>query len=107
MIIQNGYIEVKTKKGGGIDPVNGFPLPVEVSWGRPVPCQYVPNRHNNLGRTAQEGHFTVASYSVYIEEQPFSAEQIRLSDMSGTNLGEFSIIQVEPLVAVGEIRITV
>ena len=52
-------------------------------------------------------HFTTAQYTVLIEEQPFEAEQIRLKDLAGNVVGEFSIMQVEPLEAVCELRIWV
>lgn len=105
MIIQNGTIEVKTKSGGGIDP-DGFPIVPESSWGDPIPCQYSANKYNKLGRVNGE-NFTVASYLVLIEEQPFDAEQIRLKNRSGKILGEFSIMEIEPLDAVCELRILV
>ena len=107
MIIQNGTIEVKRKTGGGIDSETGYPQkPGSVSWGEPIPCQYSANKRNNLGRVSGE-HFTVAQYEILIEEQPFTAEQIRLKDLAGKSVGEFSIIQVEPLDAVCELRILV
>lgn len=107
MIIENGTIELKQKtSGGGIDPTTGYPLkPASVSWGDPIPCQYIANKYSNLGRVGGE-HFKTAEYSVLIEEQPLGdAEQLRLKDRSGKVVGEFSIIQVEPLEAVCEIRI--
>lgn len=105
MIIQNGTIEIKTKVAGGIDPATGYPTkPTCVSWKDPIPCQYIVNNHNNLGISNGE-HFTIATYIVLIEEQPFDAEQVRLVDMSGNEIGEFSIIKIVPLEAVGEIEI--
>lgn len=108
MIIENGTIEVKRKtSGGGIDPKTGYPKkPANIDWDTPIPCQYLANKYNNLGRVNGE-HFTVAKYSILIEEQPFDAEQIRLKDRKGSVIGEFSIIQIEPLEAVCEIRILV
>lgn len=107
MIIANGTIEIKNKVVGGINPETGFPnAPSQVSWSNPIECQYSANNHNNLGKANGE-HFTVASYSVLIEEQPFSAEQVRLTDRTGVVLGEFSVISVEPLDAVCELRILI
>ncbi len=107
MIIRNGTIETKTKTGGGIDPETGYPIrPVDVSWNAPIPCQYSANKYDKLGRYNGE-HFTVAQYSVLIEEQPFDAEQVRLKDGKGDVLGEFSVISIEPLEAVCEIRILI
>lgn len=107
MIIENGTIEIKTKTGGGLDPATGYPSPAQVSWGAPVPCQYTASRFSFQGKTSQGEHTTTASYTILIEERPFQAEQIRLKDRESKVVGEFSIIQVEPLEAVGEIRITV
>ena len=114
MIIQNGTVEIKQKTGGGINSDTGYPnKPGSVSWGEPIPCQYSANKrqysankYNQLGRVSGE-HFTTAQYTVRIEEQPFTAEQIRLKDLAGKSVGEFSIIQVEPLDAVCELRILV
>lgn len=107
MIIQNGTIEAKAKQAGGIDLNTGYPIkPTEASWGAPIPCQFIPNNHDNLGVSTGQ-HFTLATYTILIEEQPFSAEQIRLKDMQGNTIGEFSIRSVEPLVAVCEIKILI
>ena len=107
MIIQNGTIEVKQKASGGIDPETGYPVkPGTAGWGVPIPCQYSANKYSNLGRVNGE-HFTVAQYTVLIEAQPFAAEQIRLKDRNGNDLGEFSVIQAEPLDAVCELKILI
>ena len=106
MIIANGTIQVKQKKAHGIDPVTNYPLPIEGSWSDPIPCQYTPNKYNKLGVVNGE-HFTVAQYTVLIEEQDFNAEQIMLTDKRGKCIGEFSIMQIEPLEAVCEIKITI
>lgn len=107
MIIPNGFIEVKRKTGGGIDPETGYPVkPGTVEWGDPIPCQFSANSHNWLGQTNGE-HFTVAQYEILIEEQPLDTEQIRLKRLSGETVGEFSIMEVEPLEAVCELRIMV
>ncbi len=107
MIIQNGTIETKAKAGGGIDRETGYAIkPSAASWDEPIACQYTPNSHNFLGVTTGQ-HFTQASYTILIEEQPFDAEQIRLKDMSGKVVGEFSILSIEPLEAVGEVKIIV
>ena len=107
MIIENGTIEVKVKTATGIDPETGHPRkPSEAAWSDPIPCQWLPNRHDKRGRVNGE-HFTIASYEVLIEEQPFEAEQVRLKDRAGKSLGDYSIISVEPLEAVCELRILI
>lgn len=110
MIIENGKIEFKVKNDwGGIDPDTGYPIEAEASWGMPIPCQFMPNTGNNLGKT--DGvRFTTASYTVLIEAQPLpQSEQIRLTDsISGECLGEFSLI-MNPihLSAVGQIKLLI
>jgi len=109
MIIQNGFISIKHKTAGGIDMETGYPIAsTDVEWGDPVPCQYVNNSNNLLGRYDGE-HFTVASYVIYIEqaEEPFAAEQIRLTDMDGNLVRDYSVMEIEPLDAVCEVRLLV
>lgn len=112
MIIQNGTIEVKTKTGGGIDPETGYPVKGEAAWGEPIPCQWIPDRNDRFGRSndmlgrINGEHFIIAHYVVLIEAQPFNAEQVRLRTLDGRDLGEFSLMYVEPLDAVCQIRLT-
>lgn len=107
MIIQNGTIEIKEKVVSGLDPATGFPVKAtSATYGKPIPCQYSANQYNQLGRVKNE-HFTTAHYVILIEQQPFTAEQIRLKDMSGNTLGDYSIMSVETLEAVCELRIIV
>ena len=107
MIIENGKIEPKCKSGGGIDPNTGYAIKPTATWGNPIPCQYFANALNKLAETMQGSNYTAQSYTILIEQQPFSAEQIRLTDRNGNVVGEFSIIQAEPLDAVCQIRIIV
>lgn len=107
MIIQNGHIQMKRKSGGGIDPETGYPAKPTAAWGCPIPCQYTPNKRDNLGKTASGQAFTVAQYTILVEEQPLEGEQLRLTDLCGKVVGEFSVMSVEPLDAVCELRIMV
>lgn len=110
MIIENGTIEVKIKSGGGFNPVTGYPNKGgTVTWGKPIPCQYMLASQNKLLKVRGEPVSDV-TYIILIEQsnQPFVAEQIRLKDnLSEQSLGEFSIISVERLDAVCEIKIIV
>lgn len=110
MIIENGTIEWKVKKCLGVDPETGYPAEATASWGEPIPCQFIPNTGNNLGR-AQGERFTSASYTILIEEQPLPEvpEQVRLTDTAtGNILGEFSLImKPELLSAVGQFKLLV
>ena len=110
MIISNGTIEAKIKTAGSVDPSTGFPVAAtEPSWGTPIPCQWQAVTRDNLGRT-QAGNFILASYTVLIEQpgtEPFTAEQVRLTDSRGNVLGDrLSVINTEELDAVCQTRIT-
>lgn len=107
MIIPNGTIQVKQKTAGGIDPETGYPVKSgKASWGDPIPCQYIANKYDHLGRVNGQA-FTTAQYHILIEEQPFTAEQLRLKDSGGKSLGDFSVITTEYLQAVSEVSIMV
>lgn len=110
MIIQNGTIQVKLKASASptIDPETGYPRKaVEVCWSEPIPCQFVARDYSNLTRVQGEA-VRLAKYDIFIEECPcFSAEQVRLEDLVRGVIGEFSVIEAEPLPAVGQIRLRV
>lgn len=107
MIIVNGTIEPKIKTGGGIDFETGYSKPASFSWGTPIPCQYSAVTYDRLARLNGE-HVTEAGYTILTDELlPAGIEQIRLKGLSGDEVGEFSIKQVEPLDAVCQLRITV
>lgn len=110
MIIENGTIEFKTKQiADVIDPETGYPnVPDNVAWSEPIPCQFIPNSANNLGRVNGE-HFTTASYTVLIEEAPLpDSEQLRLKDGNGKEIGTFSLIAPpQYLEAVCEIKLLI
>jgi hypothetical protein len=104
MIIVNGTITAKVKTGGGLG-LDGYPVKPSASWGDPIPCRTVTLRKNNLGK--QNGNtFITASYEVLIEPQPFEAERVRLTEY-GRDLGEFSVMWIEYLEAVGVLKIVV
>lgn len=104
MIIANGTIEPKIKTGGGVDRETGHPIASTSSFGTPIPCQIIANQYNALALSLGE-HVTLASYQVLIDQQEFSAEQVRMKDETGKVIGEFSIKHIEPLKAVYQIRL--
>lgn len=106
MIIPNGTLEIKQKTAGGIDPNTGYAVKSASVYSDPIPCQYVPNSHNYLGVTSGQ-HYTQASYTVLIDEQPIASEQIRLRRTDGSIVGDYSILSVERLQAVCEMKIIV
>ncbi len=108
MIIQNGNIEFKIKTAGGIDPVTGYPQKPSARWSEQIPCQYVPKQIDLQARSGGNAKVT-SSYEVYITMPlPVDAtEQIRLTDMSGNVVGEYSMLSMQELVAVQEVKIIV
>lgn len=108
MIIQNGTIEMRVAAQGYIDPETGYPTQAaETPWGEPVPCQYSANKYDRLGKADGE-HFTTAQYAILVEEQPVDEKaQVRLRRADGKTLGEFHIMEIEPLEAVCQLRILV
>lgn len=110
MIIDNGTIEFRQKVvTTPIDPETGLPREVQQSgWSRPIPCQFISNTQSLKG-VANGEHFTVASFTILIEEQRLpKSEQIRLTTRDGKVLGEYSLIAPpEYLMAVCEIKLMV
>ncbi len=110
MIIANGTIEAKIKAdGGGLDPLTGYPVAAEAGtdvYSEPIPCQYKANSFNALARSNGES-VTKASYTIFVEDMAFSAEQIRLRDKNGNIVGDYSVVQIEALEAVCQVRIMV
>lgn len=108
MIIQNGNIEFKIKTAGGIDPVTGYPQKPSARWSEQIPCQYVPKQIDLQARSGGNAKVT-SFYEVYITMPlPVDAtEQIRLTDMSGNVVGEYSMLSMRELVAVQEVKIIV
>lgn len=109
MIIANGTIEIKEATEATLDPATGYPVTEqEDAWGAPVPCQYVALSQNRIGMVDEE-HYTLASYEIFVEDA-FSSSgsgRIRLSDLDGTQVGEFSVKQIVPLDAVCEVKLIV
>ncbi|MCQ2058674.1 MAG: hypothetical protein MJY71_02455 [Bacteroidaceae bacterium] len=106
MIIQNGTIQVQCSDGGGLDSA-GYPTSAVQTWGAPIPCQFIPTKHNALAQRTGEP-VTEQSYTILVEAQarPFRANRVRLMQF-GHVLGEFSVVSIELLEAVGEVRIIV
>ena len=107
MIIQNGTIEFKHKVGGGLD-ADGYPVKATEQWGEPVPCQYVPKHYNLQGRAGDNATIET-SFEIYVAMPlPVEAtEQLRLVDMAGVRVGEYSVVSSHELRAVQQIKITV
>jgi hypothetical protein len=105
MVITNGTICARVDTGGGLDSAGNPIAPLSV-WDDPVPCRIRSNKHSDIG-TWNGNAFTVASYVALIEMQPFQASHIKLIREDGKDLGEFPVMQIEPLEAVKAIKIVV
>lgn len=108
MIIQNGHIQYLESAGGGLDSVTGHPKKsTESTKGPLVPCQYMSSTFDYLAETNGE-HYTRSGYTILVENyMDVLSERIVLTDRNGRELGRFSIVRVDPLDAVCQIKITV
>lgn len=102
----NGYILLKIKVGGGIDPTTGYPAPPTVSWSEPIRCYYRANKYNQIGMV-NDMAFTSAQYCISVERTEIQSEVLRLVADNGRELGEFSIMHIEDNEMKGRITITV
>lgn len=109
MIIPNGTIEFITNTAGGLDK-DGYPVKSGTTYGPVIPCQYIANNRNTLGRSNGEA-FIKANYQILIEWLDYKAdgktERLRLKSRSGVEIGEYSVMNIEPLDAVCQVRILV
>ena len=109
MIIDNGvlYTRVATEAMPSLDPKTGYPRRAEEEyWCNPIRCQFRARDYSNLTRVQGEA-VRLAKYEILIEEQPFTAGVVRLEDVFGGVVCEASVIEIEPLQAVGQIRILI
>lgn len=108
MIIQNGHIQLLRAEGGGVDPATKHPIVAkETPVGPKIPCQWQAVRLDLLAKPLGEPAVN-ASYSILIENyNRLSGERLALYGRDGREVGKFSIIRIEPLDAVCQVRITV
>ena len=108
MIIQNGYITFLESSGGGLDPVTGHPsAATEKETGYNIPCQFQAASMNLLAKSNGEAVIN-ANYTILIENYVHCpSERLVLKRRDLTEIGRYSVIRIEPLDAVCQIRITV
>ena len=90
MIIDNGvlYTRAATEATPSLDPKTGYPRRAEEEcWHNPIRCQFRARDYSNLTRV--------------------QGEAVRLEDVFGGVVCEASVIEIEPLQAVGQIRILI
>jgi hypothetical protein len=105
MIIANGHIEFKLTDSTP-RMINGYPTASEESWSDPIPCQINLSRTSTRERDNGEAN-TLIVVELIVEFQPLpESEQLRLTDLTGRELGEYVINAIpEPLEAVDQIII--
>ena len=100
----NGTLRYEVLIGGGINEY-GEPIPARSEWSEPIDCSIKTNSDNRIGRY-EDGVFRMASFTIMIEIAEIPYNSVKLERL-GEYLGEYQIINVEPLTSVGRIRITV
>lgn len=104
MIIENGTISYATETDGGTDEL-GRVIPTVTEWSEEHPCNIQANAVN-LRAEYEDGSYKKAAYTVLLPIQPFPYHRARLTLMCEV-LGEFKVASVEPLQAVGMVRVAV
>ena len=90
----NGTLRYEILTEGGID-----------EWSDPLPCSIKANSDNRKGRY-EDGEFRQASFTILVECIPFPYNRVKLERM-GENLGEYRVMNTEPLTTVGRTQIVV
>jgi len=98
----NGTLKYLVKETDKLDE-DGAPSKSIPVWSNPVPCMIKSNQQKSKG-TYVDGEFTTASYEVLIEQSSFDAKRLILV-RNGTNLGEFEVRDIEPIITMGRIKI--
>lgn len=103
-MIQNGFVQIKTTSGGGLDE-DGIPIEAVSDFGDKIPCHIQTNSHSNNGKY-QDGKFIISSYIIFIPmKSGFSTDRVKLT--IDEREVEFDVQNIEFLKLVGRIKITV
>lgn len=101
----NGTLQYQVISSGGYDD-NGEPIPSSTEWSEPIKCLLKANTDTRKGRY-EDGKFRQASFVALIEKQPLpDIKRIKLTRYAET-LGDYDIINIEPLPTVGRTQIIV
>lgn len=103
MIIANGTIRPITETGGGYDE-SGSPIPASRVEGEEIPCNIQTDTHDRRG-VSEDGTYSNHSYTILIDQQPWTARRIRLYDNRKNDIGEFQIQDEQFLDCVGAIKL--
>ena len=106
MIIANGYIEPVVLSTVELDE-DGYPSEAAKTYGKAVECQVVPASVNRLALAINE-RVTAAILDIYVDMADVAPDitALRLT-YQGRKAEEYLVASVEPLDAVGQLKITV
>lgn len=99
-----GFISAKIE--GKEELVNGIPQFTEDTWGELISCKYNVNEWDNK-RAYNGGEATKYAFEITTTNMDFKADIIQLFDDSKELIGEFKVIALHKLKAVGRIKIKV
>ena len=100
----NGTLKYEIPTEGGVNEY-GEPVPARSEWSEPIDRSIKTNSDNRIGRY-EDGVFRMASFTIMIELAKFPYNSIKLERL-GEYLGEYQVINAEPLTGVGRTKITV
>lgn len=87
---------------------NGNPIEHEDVIVESVPCQVVPVSIDRQAKSTLDERIVEASYELYLDYRAFADDVRRLHlTWLGKDCGDFSVIKIEPLEAVQQLKITV
>lgn len=97
MLIENGYIRIKTEPVLSWDE-NGNPISSGGVYGDFIRCQYRPNRLNNVG-IAISGVFNMAMYTFLVDMQivELNGSIVELFNDEKVSLGEYQSTRADLL----------
>lgn len=101
----NGFLRYEIVKVVSGFNEYGEPIGNTEEWSEPVPCSIKTNSDNKNGRY-EDGVFRMASFTVLVEQMDFPYNKVRL-ERHGEHLGEYKVLNAEPLETVGRTKITV
>lgn len=90
--------------GGGF--VHGVARAASTEWGAPQPCNIHPTRNDREGQYAPDGRFVRYAATVLVEQPMPVAARVRLTDLDGTERGDFEVQGARRLEAVGATELT-
>lgn len=104
-MITNGFLRyVVTAEDSGFDE-DGLPVEATATLSDPVPCLIQTNSDNRIGSYGG-GVFRIASFTILIENSAIEGDRILL-ERCGEDLGEYAIMEVNPIPIMGRIKIIV